>query len=79
MRQLCAIFLKIAVHGFSFRLSNVALQHWLTFSWLFSRLFNASEVPFFMVLSFSLLMSLFVLCSNNRLIIALRQTRKSVL
>lgn len=79
MCQLWAIFLIIAFHGFSFRLSNVALPHWLMSSGRFVRIGISFDVLFFMVLSFSLLMSLFALCSNNRLLIAVRQTRKSVL
>lgn len=64
---------------FSFSLANAFLQLEVMSSWLFSRLFNSSDVQFFMALSFSLLIGLFALCSNNRLLIALRQTRKSVL
>jgi hypothetical protein len=64
---------------FAFSLANAFLQLEVMSSWLLSSLFNSSDVQFFMALSFSLLMSLFALCSNNRLLIAVRQTRKSVL
>lgn len=79
MRQLWAIFLIIAFHGFSFRLSNVALPHWLMSSGRFVRIGISFDVLFFMAFSFSRLVYVFALCPNNRLLIAVRQTRKSVL
>ena len=44
---------------FAFSLANAFLQLVVMSSWLFSWLFNSSDVQFFMALSFSLLIGLF--------------------